>query len=276
MNLPQITSVGFDLLATTFFIATLCLLFMEKRPARNAAIGAILAAFCAIMGGPDRFQSLTFSPTTGIQMTARQAIQEVQVSIGQLRKLAASLAGGNFNELAFSGQVFVGMSTHEKFRLHDEMVARLQELGVGDADIKKTQHLWIYLYCDILEGMIVYRVKPYPNSEVVNEALQLPNEADMDGLPSPDTLRKWVSSKSAKDPKIEEFLQEYDNVWTTGTMKNPDLIPFGASPMRAGIEKLPVSAAVLKSDTGSPGAYNNGGTLATSPRRTRNDNQIST
>ena len=106
-------------------------------------------------------------------------------------------------------------STREKFRVHDDMVARLKELGVGDAEIKKTHKLWIYVYCDILEGMIVYRVKPYPNSEVVNEALQLPKDADMDGHPPPDTLRKWVSSKSAKDPKIGEFLQEYNNVWTT-------------------------------------------------------------
>jgi hypothetical protein len=146
------------------------------------------------------------------------------------------------------------------------MVARLQELGVGDADIKKTQHLWIYVYCDIIEGMIVYRMKqPYPNNEVVNEALQLPKDADMDELPSPETLRKWVSSKSTKDAKIEEFLQEYDNVWTTGTMKNPDLIPFGASPVWAGTEKLPVSAEILKSGTGAAGTCNNGGILSTIP-----------
>jgi hypothetical protein len=264
MDWSGIVSWSFDLFAMTFFIATLCLLFM-KRPVRNAGIAAILAAFCAIMGSPDRFKSLTFSPTTGIQMTARQAIQEVQVSIEQLRKLAASLAGGSFNDLAFSGQVFVGMSTREKFRVHDEMVARLQELGVVNADIKKTQHLWIYVYCDILEGMIVYRVKPYPNSEVVNEALQLPKDADMDGLPTPEVLRQWATSKSAKDPKIEEYLQEYNNVWTTGVMKNPDLIPFGASPMWAGIEKSPLSAEILKSDTGAAGAYNDGGVLATSP-----------
>ena len=87
----------------------------------------------------------------------------------------------------------------------------------------------------------------------------------MDGLPSPDTLRKWVSSKSAKDPKIEELLQEYDNVWTTGTMKNPDLIPFGVSPIWAGNEQLPGSAESLKSDTGAAGAYNNGGTLGMRP-----------
>jgi len=118
MNWPQTISLGFDLFAVTFFATTLSLLFM-KRPARNAGIAAILAAFCAIMGSPDHFQSLTFSPMTGFQMTARQAIQEVQVSIEQLRKLAASLAGGSFNELAFSGQVFVGMSTREKFRVHD-------------------------------------------------------------------------------------------------------------------------------------------------------------
>lgn len=261
MNQSQIVSWGFDLFAVTFFVASLCLLFL-RRPARNALISAGLAVFSAIMGSPDRFQSLTFSPTSGIQMTARE-IQEVQVSINQLRRLAASIAEGSFNDLAFSGQVFVAMSTREKFRLHDEMAARLQELGVDDVDVKQTRHLWTYMYCDILEGMIVYRVKPYP--EAVTEALQLPKDAGMDGLPSPETLREWVKHNSVKDPEIDQFLQEYDNVWTTGKMKNPDLIPFGASPMWANTGKLPASAASLGSATGVAGAYSDGGILAISP-----------
>ena len=268
MSLLDIISWGFDLFAAAFLVAALCLIFSRK-PARNAGIAAILAAFCAFMGSPDRFQSLTFS-LSGIQMTARQAIQQVQVSVDQLRKLAASVANGSFSELAFSGQVFAGISTREKFKLHDEMVARLKELGVSDADIKNTQHLWIYMYCDILEGMIVYRVKPYPNDEVVKEALQLPKDPSMDGLPSPDTLRIWASSKTRNDPKVEELVQEYANVWATGAMKNPDLIPFGASPMWASAAKLPASAAQLKEDTGAPGAYNNGGTLAVIPPPGRN------
>ena len=152
-------SVSFDLFAMAFFLVTLWLIVTGKS-ALNAGIGAGLAAFCAIMGSPDRFQSLTFSPTTGIQMTARQAIQEVQVSIGQLRKLAASLGLGKFfDEAPWLSSLRKCTGTRENFRVHDEMVTRLRELGVGDADIKKTQHLWIYVNCSILEGMIVYRVK---------------------------------------------------------------------------------------------------------------------
>jgi len=264
MPWPQGIGWVFDSLAVTFFVATFCLLFMRK-PARNAGIAAIIAAFCAIMGSPDRFQSWTFSPTTGIQMVANKAIQRVQVSIGQLRKLAASIAGGSFNDLAFSGQVFVGMSTHEKFRLHDEMVARLHDLGVDDADIKKTQHLWTYVYCSILEGMIFRQAKPSPDDAVISEALQLPKDADMDPLPTPETLRVFVSSKFTKDPKIEEILQEYNYVWTTGTMKNPNLISLGASPRWNHAVKLPMSAEFLKSDTGAFGAYNNGGMLSVDP-----------
>jgi len=105
------------------------------------------------------------------------------------------------------------------------MVARLHNLGVGDADIKKTQHLWIYVYCGILEGMILRQAKPSPSDEVMSEALQLPKDADMDPLPTPETLRVFVSSKFTKDLKIKEILQEYNNVWTTGTMKNPLAFP---------------------------------------------------
>ena len=66
MDSSQIISWIFDILALAFFISVLLLLFL-KMPARNAVIAAGLAAFCAVMGSPDRFQTLTFSPTTGIQ-----------------------------------------------------------------------------------------------------------------------------------------------------------------------------------------------------------------
>lgn len=262
---PQGIGVVFDGFAVTFFVVTLALLFMKK-PAANAVTSAVLAAFCAVMGSPDRFQSLTFSVTNGIQVVANKAIERVEVKMIQLQRLAATVAVGSFNDLAFSGQVFIGMSTREKFRVHDAMVDRLHSLGVGDADIKKTQHLWTYVYCGILEGMILYRAKPSPDA-LMSEALQLPKDADMDPLPTPETLRVFVSSKFTKDPEIEEILSEYTNVWTTGRMKNPDLISLGASPNWSTALKLPASADFLKSDTGAFGAYSNGGLVAVNPPR---------
>jgi hypothetical protein len=64
-----------------------------------------------------------------------------------------------------------------------------------------------------------------PNVNIENEIKALPKDSGK-SLPTPETVRKWVLSKQLKDENLEGFLEEYSNVWTTGTMKNPSLIPF--------------------------------------------------
>ena len=69
-----------------------------------------------------------------------------------------------------------------------------------------------------------------PKTDVENEIVQLAKDNGKDGFPSPEALRKWVTTKGITDPKINERLDEYERVWTTGAMNNPDLIPFGSNP----------------------------------------------
>jgi hypothetical protein len=161
------------------------------------------------------------------------------VSLQQLQKLATALAEGSLNELALTGTAGAGMSTAEKFRVRDQIVERLRDIGVTQEDIMKAQHLWIVVYCSILEQQILYDAflgKSLPNTdpitELKNAGIQLAKDKEgKDGLPSPGALRKWVTTKGLNDPKINERLDEYERVWTTGTIHNPGLIPFGETPM---------------------------------------------
>jgi hypothetical protein len=123
------------------------------------------------------------------------------------------------------------MSTQEKFRLHDEIIQRLKDLGVTQNDILKTQKLWITAFCSILEAQIEDAVhKALPNTDAKKEILQVIKSNGKDGLPLPDALKNWVAAKGLNDHEINERVEEYERVWTTGTMKNPTLIPFGVQP----------------------------------------------
>jgi hypothetical protein len=221
-------------------------------------IGAVAAAAILFT----RLRDISSFRLLGLAATLERQREQVEITLAQLQGLSASLARASFSELAFSGQVFVGISMAERFRVHDEIVANLMEIGLKSDDIMKTQRLWVYVYCDILAALIQGAIKQLlPATDVENEFKLLHKEKEGPRLPSPGTLRKWADSKNLSDTKIDRLLQEYENVWTTGTMKNPDLIPYGAGPRSPESQELPTSPKGLK-----PGdCWNNGGTLSTVP-----------
>jgi len=233
---PGFIDWAFDGLALLFFCTALYSIWRNARAANtkgekagNTTVTAVLAVFCALMGNPDRFQTFKFS-FTGIETSAREAINQVRVTLEQLQKLAAALAEGNLNQLAFSGSIFVGLSITEKFRIRGEIVQSLENIGMSTADILKAQRGWIIFYDGILESQIESRVKEIlPDAEIQNEIKQLP-KSPLEELPTPDTLRDWIKSKSFNDPKLTQLLKEYDNLWTTEAMEHSDLIPFGSHP----------------------------------------------
>jgi hypothetical protein len=207
-------------------IAPTIAVFTKKGAPGAGIIAAVAAAALLLTRLPDISEFQLLALTVKLQ---RQS-QQVEVTLQQLQKLATALAEGNLNELAFSGSIFTGMSTGEKFRVRDQIVQRLRDIGVPPDDILKAEHLWIIAYCSILEGQIEARMhEVLPKTDIENEIVQLAKGNGQDGFPSPEALRKWVTTKGITDPKINERLDEYERVWTTGAMNNPDLIPFGSN-----------------------------------------------
>jgi hypothetical protein len=217
-----------------FFIVVLYSLVWVKA-AKNATVAGFLAVFCSLMGSPERFQKMRFS-LTGIEAEAREVIQQVQITVDQLQKLASVLAEGSLDELAFSGDIFTGIPTAEKLRIRDQIIEKLRDIGVKLDKVLETQQLWILVFGSILEGQIEAAVlEAFPKTDLNNEITQVIKENGNNGLPAPDALRKWVKSKGLNnDPKVTERLDEYERVWTTGAMHNPDLIPFGSIPTAPG------------------------------------------
>jgi hypothetical protein len=228
----------------------------RERPMPGLAIPFLLAALFAAIGNIDKIQTLRASLTGGLYLQVRQTIQEAQVTIEQLRRLATTLAGSGLNELALSGDVFTGMTTAEKFRIRDQMVARLKELGVPESEIMDAQRFWIGVYSGILERDFVAAASTLlPSVNVQSEIDQLARTTSKDGRPSPASLRKWVSDHDLHDSHIDELLTNYDTLRTSGRLENPDLIPFGTIPTGPDLEALP------RSPQGS-NTFNNGGVVS--------------
>jgi hypothetical protein len=106
-----------------------------------------------------------------------------------------------------------------KFELHDEIVACLSTLQVPKEDILKAQEGWIKIQCSMLLNSIEAK---FPTG--LTEIDTLPKETSL-GLPSPNTLKDWMSPKSVNDPHIDRLINAYTSVWETGSTTDTELIP---------------------------------------------------
>ena len=159
----------------------------------------------------------------GLQATLERQIGKVQVTIEQLQKLAAGMAKANLTQIAMEGQLLHSLDTRVKFSIRDQIIASLKELGVSDADIRDAQAIWIAVYCDMLLSQIEAEANNLLPS-AGDEINKLP-EAHPAGVPEPDTLDKWIASHKLSSPHLDELVQDYKRLWTTGSMKDPSVIP---------------------------------------------------
>jgi hypothetical protein len=143
----------------------------------------------------------------------------------EMQKMAAAFAQATLTQLAMSGQMFSGFQTSYKFQIHDQIIASLKELHLPNSDISEVQQPWISVYCSLLLDVIETAVKSLPNGKAADEIDSLPQDAER-GLPSPETLQKWIAAKSFNAGAVTKLVDEYAQLWTTGTMTDPSLIPF--------------------------------------------------
>jgi hypothetical protein len=143
--------------------------------------------------------------------------------------MAAAFARAGLTELAMSGQMLFRTQTSQKFEIHAEIINSLKKIKIPDEKILKAEGVWITVYCrmilDRIEGIATQLL---PGTNAQDEIESLPKESEH-GLPLPKTVRNWIATRALKDSNLTQFLDEYENVWTTGTMKAPDLIPFNQS-----------------------------------------------
>jgi hypothetical protein len=215
-------------LLTFLIVAPTARIFFWKDSAGASVLAAVGAAALLLTRLPDisTFELLT------LKVKLEKQTQQVEVTIQQLQKIASAIAQASLTQLAMSGQMLLGINTEYKFKIRDQMVDSLKEIGVHDSDVLEAQAVWISIYgrmiLDHLEGIVVRLLPNIPNEKVVEEIEGLPKNPTS-GLPLPKDVRNWIAAKSLNDAKLTQFLDEYEYMWTTGAMKKPDLIPSNES-----------------------------------------------
>ena len=217
-----------DVLAILFASICIYFLFVQKGVGKATLAGTLFIA-TALIGNPERFQSFKFS-LGGIETRARDVIQQAQVTIEQLRNLSATLSESSLDQLAFSGYIFMHMNDADKFRLRDEIVARMREIGVDEKTIFSAQRGWITLYCTIIEERIILKITKAA-SETDQSFLTAKAEIDTaaikdgrNGIPSPVAMRNWVDRQSNDDHEVKVWLTAYESIWKTGGLTSPEMI----------------------------------------------------
>jgi hypothetical protein len=212
----------FRLLLAFLMISPTIAVFVNASPAGAGVLAAVGAAAILLT----RLADISTFELSPLKVKLERQAQQVEVTLQQLQKMATAFAQASLTELGMSGHLLVHIKTRAKFEIHDRIINSLKEMKISDEEISKAQAVWITLHCrmilDSIEG-IVARLRP----DVVNAADEmegLPKESGR-GLPLPEAVRNWIASRSLNDVQLFQLIDEYDKVWTTGTMKNPELIP---------------------------------------------------
>jgi hypothetical protein len=205
-------------------IAPTVAIFTKKGPATAAVLAAVGAAAVLLTRLPD----ISDFELLALKVKLDRQSQQVEVTLQQLQNLSTAFAEASLEELIMSGQRLQSMPLPEKFRVRDQIIKNLQAIGVPQSEILKAQNVWIFQVCyGFLETLKFYTQQPrnmQQQPDVTSEINKLPQDAARQ-LPPPDTLRKWVASKGLNDAKINRLLDEYQSVWNTGSMIDPNVPP---------------------------------------------------
>jgi hypothetical protein len=137
-----VTEWIFNILALVFFGVLLRALWSSKNDpkfatAGNAAVAAVVAAFCALMGNPDQFQKMSFSLSSGVVVEARQTIQQAQVTLAQLQKLGSLMGQFMIEEDAARGRLGSEPSPVEHEALRQSILDLLKSINLPDNELSK-------------------------------------------------------------------------------------------------------------------------------------------
>ncbi len=195
---------------------------MSTRPSVLAAVGAAALLLTRL---PDISNFDLFA----LKVKLERQSQQVEVTLTQLQGMAAAFAQANLTELAMSGKMLVGLKTEYKFEMHDRIIASLKAINISDHDIAKAQQTWSYVWCRmILDRIELSMAQLLPNIKAIDEIENLSKDYERE-LPLPQSVRNWITTKSLNNATLTKLVDEYSNVWSTGTMKDPGLIPFDQS-----------------------------------------------
>jgi hypothetical protein len=214
----------FDALALIFFVVLLRILWSSKNDpkfatAGNAAVAAVVAAFCALMGNPDQFQKMSFSVSNGVVVEARQTIWQAQVTLTQLQKLGSLMGQFMIEEDAARGRLGNAPSAAEHEALRKSVLELLKSISLPEAAVADRKWVAADYVIPILSAADS-RVPVNKRSEWTKFSSPY-TEGTLDYKEiTPDKLEGNLNELGIMDAQIKSMIDDYRYYLITGIQRH--------------------------------------------------------
>jgi hypothetical protein len=194
----------------------------------NAAVAAVVAVFCALMGNPDQFQKISFSLSSGLVVEARQTLQQAQVTLAQLQKLGSLMGQFMIEEDAARGRLGSALSPAEHLVLRQSILDLLKSINLPDSELSKVasaDRKWII--ADYVIGVMGY-TNMRVHSDKITEWAKIYGQfiqgsvEDFVAL-TPEKLEMLCKQFGVWDDLTKSTIEDYRYYLQTGTPRHSTL-----------------------------------------------------
>lgn len=195
-------------------------------------VSALCGAFVTFVSRLDDIAELSLGP---VKAKMREAIQEANATVEQLRALAESISGTSLTALMAGNFGFRdGLSLEGRLELHDNLVQSLRKIGLPDQRISELDRKWKQGIGVIYHRAIAPLIDERPEPNRINPNAtpkQLEDRAGWDELlefnqwkvSSPTNMRNYLKSREIENPEIDAWVNDYQHYLETGEIRRREL-----------------------------------------------------
>ena len=172
-----------------------------------------------------RLPDITLVKALGITAELKQAIDEANVKIKQLRKLAIAIFEPELSQLAMSGVMLSELSFTYQYERKKQIVDTLNSLGVSQDDITAVSRVWTAVTLRKLSNVIAGAIGK-SDKQLAEKFAGVRIDAHENPV-KPDVLRKFLRDNHVTEEAVVELVDDYEHLFKTGEVRRPEVFPVG-------------------------------------------------
>ncbi len=233
MNKPTATTVAKRVLFWIGLVFTLTAPLysqLQLHDSTAAWIGLLCGAFVTLMAKYDEIAEFSFGP---VKARMKETLSEAAATIKQLQQVALSQSTATLTDM-MAGSFMGGTTFQTKIGLHDNLLAKLREIGLDETEIRQADEMWrrgmgVNYHREIrnaLEGRTnpnQYNMNASPELRAACEDFQKMLDFPRWMAPSADEMESFIERKQFMNPTVAELISDYRHYLKTGEVKRKDV-----------------------------------------------------
>lgn len=238
-KLQTIANVFLQILFSVMFLAGVAITFwaaylltFQDVPFERAGALLLFGIVFMVLSKWNSLEEFTLGP---IKAKLRQAIQEANATVDEVRTLAKAISKATLTDL-IAGSFMGSMSFSQRYEIFKEVMRALTDIGLNEAERKHVSEEWrkgvSILYSGKIRDMIIgveqSHVKDWTKHKARNGLLEseLQQEAGFATWksPSPEDFEAFMKKHSFPiDTELKELLTQYKTFLATGEIPDKNL-----------------------------------------------------